>query len=172
MSSQLDQLGTAIGTKTQAIINAMYPAGNTLSVRAYRQATDQYSSAAATTANVLLADAPTAVALRTAIHGQTSFTLTLAAPVVVAWVAAASAPASTETLSTIDCQIGGITITGQTVPPVPPATTGAPVPAIATDSVVAKASWNLQLLSNDGSRGLHNPSFFQNVVVKTLEALQ
>jgi hypothetical protein len=90
----------------------------------------------------------------------------------VAWTATASAPAVTETLSQLDCQISGITITGQTAPPVPPATTGAPLPAIATNSVVAKASWNLQLLSNDGSRGLHNPSFFQNVVVKTLEALQ
>jgi hypothetical protein len=55
---------------------------------------------------------------------------------------------------------------------VPPATTGAPVPAIATDSAVAKASWNLQLLSNDGSRGLHNPDFFQDVIVNTLDALQ
>jgi hypothetical protein len=172
MSSQLDQLGTAIGTKAQSIINALYTAGNTLSVRAYRQATDQYSSAAATTADIVLASAPTAVMLRTAIHGTTSFTLTLAAPVDVTWTATASAPASTETLSQLDCQISSITVTGQTVPPVPPATTGAPVAAIATDSVVAKASWNLQLLSNDGSRGLHNPSFFQNVVVKTLEALQ
>jgi hypothetical protein len=87
-------------------------------------------------------------------------------------VATASAPASTETLSQIDCQISGLTITGQTAPPVPPALTGAPAPAIATNSVVAKASWNLQLLSNDGSKGLHNPSFFQNVIVKTMEALQ
>ena len=172
MSSQLDQLGTAIGGKAQAIINDLYAAGNTLSVRAYLQTTDQYSSAAATTANVILTDAPTAVVLRTAIHGQTSFTLTLAAPVDVTWTATASAPASTETLSQLDCQIGSITITGQTAPPAPPAATGAPVPAIATDSVVSRASWNLQLLSNDGSRGLHNPSFFQNVVVKTLEALQ
>ena len=172
MSAQLDGLGTAIGTKSLALLNALYTAGNTLTVRAYRQATDQYSSATATTANVLLAVAPTAVALRTAIHGATSFTLTLAAPVDITWVATASAPAVTETLSQIDCQISGLTITGQTAPPVPPALTGPPVPAIATDSVVAKASWNLQLLSNDGSKGLHNPSFFQNVVVKTLEALQ
>jgi hypothetical protein len=172
MSAQLDGLGTAIGTKALAIVDALYTAGNTLTIRAYRQATDQYSSATATTPNVLLADAPTAVVLRTAIHGATSFTLTLAAPVDVTWVATASAPASTETLSQIDCQISGFTITGQSAPPVPPALTGAPVPAIATDSAVAKASWNLQLLSNDGSKGLHNPSFFQNVVVKTLEALQ
>jgi hypothetical protein len=172
MSAQLDGLGAAIGTKAETIIQALYAAGSTVSVRAYRQATDQYSSAAATTADILLTAAPTAVALRSAIHGTTSFTLTLAAPVTVAWTATASAPAITETLSQIDCQISGITITGQTTPPVPPATTGAPVPAIATDSVVAKASWNMQLLSNDGSRGLHNPSFFQNVIVKTLEALQ
>jgi len=75
-------------------------------------------------------------------------------------------------LSQIYCQISGITITGQTAPPVPPATTGAPVPAIATDSAVAKASWNWQLLSNDGSRGLHNPDFFQDVIVNTMAALQ
>jgi hypothetical protein len=172
MSAQLDGLPTAIGTTALAGINALYSKGNTVSVRAYRQATDQYSSTAATTANVLLTAAPTAVTLRTAIHGATSFTLTLAAPVDVTWVAAASAQASTETLSQIDCQISGLTITGQTAPPVPPALTGAPVPAIAADSVVAEASWNLQLLSNDGSKGLHNPSFFQNVVAKTLEALQ
>jgi hypothetical protein len=172
MGAQLDGLATAIGTKALAIINALYAAGNTVSVRAYRQATDQYSSAAATTADILLTAAPTAMALRTAIHGTTSFTLTLAAPVDVTWVAAGSALASTETLSQIDCQISGLTITGQTAPPVPPALTGAPVSAIAADSVVAEASWNLQLLSNDGSRGLHNPSFFQNVVVKTLDALK
>ena len=172
MSAQLDGLGAAIGTKALAIVNALYAAGNTISVRAYKQATDQYSSATATTANVVIPGAPTAVALRSAIHGATSFTLTLAAPVDVTWVATASAPASTETLSQIDCQISGLAITGQSLPPVPPALTGAPVPAIATDSVVAKASWNLQLLSNDGSKGLHNPSFFQNVVVKTLEALE
>jgi len=90
----------------------------------------------------------------------------------VTWVATASAQASTETLSQIDCQISGLTITGQTAPPVPPALTGAPVPAIKANSDVAEASWNLQLLSNDGSRGLHNPSFFQNVVANTLKALQ
>ena len=170
--AQLGDLGTAIGTKALAIINALYAAGNTLSVRAYLQATDQYSSAAATTADILLTAAPTAVALTSAIHGTTSFSLTLAAPVTVTWVATASAPASTATLSQIYCQISGITITGQTAPPVPPATTGAPVPAIATDSAVAKASWNLQLLSNDGSRGLHNPDFFQDVIVNTMAALQ
>jgi hypothetical protein len=170
--AQLGELGTAIGTKTLATLNALFTAGSTLSVRAYRQTTDQYSSAAATTADILLAAAPTAVVLRSAIHGATSFTLTLATPVSVTWIATASAPAITETLSQIDCQIGGITITGQTAPPVPPALTGAPVPAIATSSVVAKASWNLQLLSNDGSRGLHNPDFFQDVIVNTLEALQ
>ena len=170
--AQLGELSTAIGTKALAVINALYTAGNTVSVRAYRQTTDQYSSAAATTADILLATAPTAVLLRSAIHGTTSFTLTLAAPVSVTWVATTSAPAITETLSQIDCQISGITITGQTTPPVPPALTGAPVPAIATNSVVAKASWNLQLLSNDGSRGLHNPDFFQDVIVNTLEALQ
>ena len=170
--AQLGDLSTAIGTKALAIINALYTAGNTLSVRAYLQATDQYSSAAATTADILLTAAPTAVALTSAIHGTTSFSLTLAAPVTVIWAATASAPASTATLSQIYCQISGITITGQTAPPVPPATTGAPVPAIATDSAVAKASWNLQLLSNDGSRGLHNPDFFQDVIVNTMAALQ
>ncbi len=172
MSAQLDGLAAAIGTKAKAIIDALYAAGNTLTVRAYRQATDQYSSATATTPNLLVPGAPTAVALRSAIHGATSFTLTLATPVDVTWTLTASAPASTETLSQIDCQISGITITGQTAPPVPPAATGAPVPVIAPGSVVANASWNLQLLSNDGSKGLHNPSFFQNVVVKTQEALQ
>jgi hypothetical protein len=170
--AQLGELGTAIGTKALAVVNALYTAGNTVSVRTYRQATDQYSSAAATTADILLASAPTAVVLRSAIHGTTSFTLTLAAPVSVTWVATATAPAITESLSQIDCQISGITVTGQSLPPVPPATTGAPVPAIATDSAVAKASWNLQLLSNDGSRGLHNPDFFQDVIVNTLDALQ
>jgi hypothetical protein len=171
-AAQLGELSTAIGTKALAIINALYTAGSTVSVRAYRQLTDQYSSAAATTTNILLAGAPTAVVLRTAIHGTTSLTLTLAAPVDITWTATTSAPAITETLSQIDCQISGITLTGQTAPPVPPALTGAPVPAIATNSVVAKASWNLQLLSNDGSRGLHNPDFFQDVIVNTLEALQ
>jgi hypothetical protein len=172
MSAQLDGLGTAIGDKATTLVNAVYTAGNTITVRAYKEETDQYSSAAATTVNVLVPDSPSTVALRTAIHGQTSFTLTLAAPISVTWAANATAPASTESLSQIDCQIGGIAITGQTSPPVPPATTGAPVPVMATDSVVAKASWNMQLLSNDGSKGLHNPSFFQNVIVKTLEALQ
>ena len=170
--AQLGELGTAIGTKALAVISALYPVGKTLSVRAYRQATDQYSSAAATTADILLAAAPTAVVLRSAVHGTTSFTLTLATPVSVTWVATTSAPAITETLSQIDCQIGGITITGQSTPPVPPATTGTPTPAILPNSAVAKASWNLQLLSNDGSRGLHNPDFFQDVIVNTLEALQ
>ena len=170
--AQLGELSTAIGTKALAVIDALYTAGDTLSVRAYRQATDQYSSAVAATADILLTAAPTAVVLRSAIHGTTSFTLTLAAPVSVAWTATTSAPAITETLSQIDCQISGITITGQTAPPVPPALTGTPVPAIATNSAVAKASWNLQLLSNDGSRGLHNPDFFQDVIVNTLEALQ
>jgi hypothetical protein len=169
--AQLGELGTAIGTAALSIISDEYAGGDTLSVRAYRQSTDQYSSTAATTANVLLAGAPTAAVLRSAIHGTTSFTLTLAAPVSVTWVATTAAAAITETLSQLDCQISGITITGQSTPPVPPATTGTPVPAIATNSAVAKASWNLQLLSNDGSRGLHNPDFFQDVIVNTLEAL-
>jgi len=68
--AELGDLSSAIGTKALAIINALYAAGNTLSVRAYLQATDQYSSAAATTADILLTAAPTAVALTSAIHGR------------------------------------------------------------------------------------------------------
>ena len=168
----LDELGMAIGKKAQAMVTDLYAAGNSLTVRAWKESTDQYSSAAASAVNVLVPEAPTAVALRSGIHGQTSFTLTLANPVDVTWVANASGPASTESVSKLECQISGITITGQTLPPVPPATTGNPTPAIAPDSLVAKASWNMQLLSNDGSKGLHNPSFFQEVIVKTLEALK
>ncbi|HEX7597178.1 MAG TPA: hypothetical protein VF518_03125, partial [Polyangia bacterium] len=121
MSAQLDGLGSAIGAKAKTLTDAMYTGGGTLTVRAYKQTTDQYSSATATTVNVLLPSAPTAVVLRTAIHGQTSFTLKLAEPVSVTWVAAGTAPASTDTLTSLDCQIGGIAITGQTTVPVPPA---------------------------------------------------
>lgn len=171
-ASMLDELGAAIGKKAQSLITALYAAGGTLTVRAWKESTDQYSTSAATVVNVLVPDLPTSVVLRSAIHGQTSFTLTLANPVDVTWAASATAPASTETLTTLECQIGSIAITGQTLTPVPPATTGNPKPALAPDSVVAKASWNMQLLSNDGSKGLHNPAFFQNVIVKTLEALK
>jgi hypothetical protein len=171
-AAMLDELGAAIGNKAQASVTALYTAGKTLTVRAWKEATDQYSTAAASAVNVVVPDAPTAVALRSAIHGQTSFTLTLATPVEVTWVASATAPASTESLSKLECQISGITITGQTLAPVPPATTGSPAPALEPASLVAKASWNMQLLSNDGSKGLHNPSFFQEVIVTTLEALK
>ena len=171
-NAQLGQLSTAIGTKALVIINGLYAAGNTLSVRAYRQLTDQYSSAAATTADIVLTAAPTVVAFRSAIHGTTSFTLTLAAPVSVTWTATTSAPAITETLSQIDCRISGITVTGQN---------GAAGAARLDRRAGAchrdgfgggEGELELAVVSNDGSRGLHNPDFFQDVIVNTLEALQ
>jgi hypothetical protein len=171
-AGMLDDLGKAIGKKAQTSITALFTAGSTLTVRAWKESTDQYSAASATAVNVLVPEAPTAVVLRAAIHGQTSFTLTLANPVEVTWAASATAPALTETLTKLECQISSIAITGQTTTPVPPATTGNPVPALAADSVVARASWNMQLLSNDASKGLHNPSFFQGVVANTMLALK
>lgn len=164
-ANQLTDMGKAVSKRAKLDVDAIYAGTNTISVKAWDEKTDLYSSAIALTV------APSAIDIRPAVHGTTAFTLTLPAPVTVSWLDATGAAAGTATLSKVECRISDLTITGQTLPPVPPATTGAAKPAMAADSVVAKAGWNYQLLLNDGSRGMHNPSFFHDVVVATTHAL-
>ncbi len=161
---QLQDLGKAVSQKAKALVDALYAGSSTITVSAWDEKTDLYSTPQA------LSVAPTAISIRPAIHGQTAFTITLPAPITVTWVKA-GAPAGSAELSTLECRIGDMTVTGETLPPVPPATTGAAKLVMAVDSVVAKAGWNYQLLLNDGSRGIHNPSFFHEVIVATTEAL-
>ena len=45
-------------------------------------------------------------------------------------------------------------------------------PVFPTKDPIVRASWNYLLLENDGSKGVHNPTFTRAVLLATLNALQ
>ncbi|KGQ22096.1 cytochrome c3 family protein [Thermus filiformis] len=45
-------------------------------------------------------------------------------------------------------------------------------PVFPTSDPIVRASWNYLLISNDGSKGVHNPSFTRAVLTATIEALR
>ena len=84
----------------------------------------------------------------TEIHGQEGFTLTLSSPVTVAGAS----------VSSVQTDVSDITSGSNAV--------------FAADSVLVKANWNYDLLTGDGSLGIHNPSWETQVIDATLAALQ
>jgi hypothetical protein len=121
-------------------------------VRAYNPTTKLYSSSSDTISNVsidLTANPITALTL-----SGSNLLVTLTSPVSITWT-----DATTTSVSQIRLGIA----------PLKNDSAGAPgTNVFPTSSNLWKALWNLQLLTNDSSLGVHNPSFYNDVIVSTL----
>lgn len=151
---QLDDLNKAITGQVKALVTNAMTANGKITVRAFQVAGDVYSSAK--DPNVDLADAPTSVEL-TSIHGGFSFILHLPKAVSVTWTTG-----KTEQITDVYVSAGEMV----TLP-----AGGVLSKVLAPDSTVAKAVWNYLLLTGDGTNGIHNPTFYQDVMAATKAAL-
>jgi hypothetical protein len=120
--------------------------GGGYSLIAYDAASDRSSAA------VTLSTLPAASAVTwTAIHGQIASCMTMPSAVSVTWAGDSTASSITQ----VCYQLGNLKDAA--------ATTTA---FLATDDVV-KGAWNYLLLGNDGSLGIHNPTYVFNVLSAT-----
>jgi hypothetical protein len=129
----------------------------TIHVRAYDVATDLYSSSASSSGNVTvnLAQNPlTGVGVGDG-HGQIEFELTLTNPITITW-----SDGSSTTTNEFGVQIGSLFTDSA----------GAQGPAAYGKGNLAKACWNYLLLESDGSKGVHNPDLYMNVINATMAA--
>ncbi len=90
-------------------------------------------------------------------HGQQEFVLQLNQPVNVTYTPTGET-AHTLTLSTLTVQLGDFTTDGKTQ-------------IISTNSVLVKAGWNYFLVESDASDGIHNPSWVNDILENTIQAL-
>ena len=98
-----------------------------------------------------------AAAFPTSSGGQQGFTLQFKEGVSFTY-APPGEPPHTIVLTSALVQLGDITTNGTT-------------PVIPVNSVLVKAGWNYYLISDDSSNGIHNPSWVNNVLNSTNEAL-
>jgi hypothetical protein len=90
-------------------------------------------------------------------HGQQGFTLQFKEPVTFTYAPTGETP-HTMTLTTATVQLGDLTTDGKT-------------PLIPANSVLVKAGWNYFLVMGDGSDGIHNTSWVNDVLENTIQAL-
>ncbi len=153
--AELDALGAAIAGKVGDLINAalLPAAGAGYRVRVWDPTSGDYSSTGAS--NVLLTAAPTSIG-HAEIAGQLGFVLNLAAPVTVALVDSAGAPAGTLQTAAVYVLAGSLQSNAAT-----------PSALFVPDSDYNRALWNYHLLDDDGTKGIHNPDFFNALVGAT-----
>ena len=152
--SELDALGVAIAGKVLNLIDqALLPSGGAAyTVRAWDPASDQYSSTGAP--NLVLTVAPVSID-HTVIHGQLGFVLHMPSPVQVALVTGVGAPAGSIQTADVYVVAGSLSNGVGTSP------------LFTADSDYVRALWNYDLLKADGTKGIHNPAFYDGVIDAT-----
>jgi predicted CXXCH cytochrome family protein len=176
--AELDALRTLFAGKTITTINAALAAGN-LVARAYDPATQLYSSTSASNVIIPTASGPVTevdyAPIGTVVYGGPAvvgITLDLAAPVMVQLVNADG------TSSGVPQAITNLTVTLSSLklpaPPSGPQQT--PFNAATADAenvlVLYKSYWNMDLLNNDNTFGIHNPGFYDSVLANTTGELE
>jgi hypothetical protein len=103
----------------------------------------------------LPADAST-VSFATEIHGQESVCLQLPNPVGVTWVQTSSCNASQAppTITSLCFQVSTLKYLDTT-------------PIVPVNGILVKALWNYYLVKGDGSLGIHNPTFVNQILTNT-----
>ena len=142
----LDDLDTMVGQVVTSTVSAIVNgtgASTTYQVKPYDPTTGLYAQGPIT-----LSQVPTAVALAE-VHGQMALDFTLGTGVDVTW-----SDGSTSTVTDVQFQLGTLTDASGS-------------PLYATDSILVKSLWNIGLVSNDGTKGIHNPSFVLKVLTAT-----
>ncbi len=144
----LNDVRNAIGTAASTKLNAL----GTIKVRAYDPATGLFSSDSETNSNVIIDTAANNVTVTDAYYlsGQTSFAMTLAAPIDITWT-----DGSTTSTNSFSVQMRSLRDVDDAF-----------VYASATSNMF-RACWNYILIGFDASKGVHNPSFVSNVLLTT-----
>ncbi|MFO0757706.1 MAG: carboxypeptidase regulatory-like domain-containing protein [Byssovorax sp.] len=157
-------------TPINAAINAA--PGSSVVFRAYDPVTGLYSSSSSNTSNVVLTAAPLSAdfALIGPVPGASAgLTLHLPQPVQVQWVDAAGNPAGNPvSLNVVTGALTSFKVNAGNKPLVFTAPTAVP----ANVQVMYKAYWNLFLLTNDNTFGVHNPIFYNAVLSATMTQLK
>jgi hypothetical protein len=93
------------------------------------------------------------------IHGQIGFTLHFKSAVAMTYVPATGGAKQTASLTDADVQLGNITSDGTKA-------------VIDPSDPLVKAGWNYFLVAQDGSAGVHNPTFVSDVIGASAAALR
>jgi mono/diheme cytochrome c family protein len=144
VTQDLDALASYLGNAAVTKLNSV----GTLHLRAYDAATGLYSSSSSSSSNLVLdtsGNAITAVSVSD-VHGQVAFTLKLTSAITVTW-----SDSSTTSTDTLAVQLGNVQDA-----------TDAPV--YAKTGNMMKACWNYMMLEDDGSKGVHNPDLYMEVI--------
>ncbi|HEY5959880.1 MAG TPA: hypothetical protein VIV60_25170, partial [Polyangiaceae bacterium] len=142
--------------KIQDGIKARMNAANVVWVRARNTATGAYSSSSSTSANLMLDTSVNPV--KSVVLSGTTATVTLTSAISDTWSTPGTPIGITSfsvALSVLKVDNGSLTAAGA----------GLVVP---TTTNLYRAIWNYSLVTNDGSKGVHNPSFVRDVVNATL----
>jgi predicted CXXCH cytochrome family protein len=181
--TQLDGLRALFASKLTTTINAALAAGPL-----WAQAYDPAHNVSTSAANVVIPQGTVVSAVsyqpiaatpeddygKTA---QAGITMTLSAP--IASITFVNADGSTNNVQTNVSKISfSLVSTSLYLAPVPPATKptvtpfAAPTAVAANVQVLYKSYWNMLLLNDDSTFGIHNPSFFNQVVGNTTAQLE
>ncbi len=157
-------------TPINAAINAA--PGATVIFRAYDPVTGLYSSSSSNNSNVVLSAPPVSAdfALIGPVPGASAgLVLHLPAPIDVQWVDTAGNPVGVPvSLQVVTGALATFKIPAGAKPTVYAAPTAVP----ANVQVLYKAYWNLFLLTNDNTFGIHNPGFYDVVLTATSSQLK
>ncbi len=153
IAMQTTEMGQSIGAAAKVLIGQAIAANGKVSVRASNGVL--YSSSSSTTYNIDLTDVPTSIEAK---YVGTSFFLWFTMPkaISITW---------TDGTTTSTAQFGVAWTAVQT--PV----AGKNTAVITAGSTVFKGIWNMQLLHNDNSGGIHNPTFYSATINATKAAM-
>jgi len=163
---QIDGLFALLAKKTLDPIKAWMNAPNPqFYVRAYDPVSAAYSNASSTTSNVAITTIPTSIEWYWLGTNTAMLILHLPTPVTFTPVGATT-PVTTSNVYTNVSAVRTASTSNATM------VWNAATASAANTQVMYKAYWNGQLLRNDNTRGIHNPSFFSGVIAKTSAVLQ
>jgi len=148
LASIASKIGTAATTKINGV------AGGIIRVRAYDSATDLYSSTSASNSNVSI-DVASNPVVSVGIeegHGQIEFHITLTSAITITWT-----NGSTTSTNQFGVQLGSLKDNQ-----------GTPAVLYALSGNMVRAGWNYFLIEGDGTKGIHNPIFAQQVLNSTV----
>jgi hypothetical protein len=140
--------------------------GATVLARAYDPTLQLYSTPSPQTANVVISSVPELVDFTwIGTPSSAGLVLHLPAPVSVTWVDALGSPVSTTQVSELTVTLTSLMLPSGT------SVFAAPTANAADVQVLYKAYWNLYLLTNDNTRGVHNPGFYTSVIAASVTQL-
>jgi hypothetical protein len=146
--------------------------GATVIFRAYDPVTGLYSSSSSNNSNIVLDQIPTSAdfALIGPVPGASAgLVLHLPAPILVQWVDSAGANVGAPvSLAVVTGALASFKLPAGAKPTVYAAPSAVP----AQVQVLYKAYWNLFLLTNDNTFGIHNPGFYNTVLAATSAQLK